>query len=323
LKKQILEILQQYGEMSVAQMMSEFDVSRQYLHRQLHALLESGQIEKLGSAPRTFYRIKVEKKSVAPIGIHQDKLDFLNHYFIFITEVGERLQGLNAMTVWCERHKLPVAKTIDEFITTRKKYLEYENKYGLISGLQKIQSTKGFDFIGVDELYYSDFYAIERFGKTKLGVLLHIAKQTQNINLIREIVIHVKSSIEKLIQVDGITAVGFIPPSIKREIQFMQVFKDSLNLPLPHIDLVKAKGEIIIPQKSISKLEERIENARTTIMINDKRHFQHVLLIDDAVGSGASINETALKLKSRKLAKKVTGYAITGSFKGFDVLQEV
>jgi predicted amidophosphoribosyltransferase len=172
-------------------------------------------------------------------------------------------------------------------------------------------------------LYYSDFYAIERIGKTKLGVLLHIAKQTQNINLMREIVIHVKSSIEKLIQADGITAVGFIPPSIKREIQFMQVFKDSLNLPLPHIDLVKAKGEIIIPQKSISKLEERIENARTTIMINDKRHFQHVLLIDDAVGSGASINETALKLKSRKLAKKVTGYAITGSFKGFDVLQEV
>jgi predicted amidophosphoribosyltransferase len=48
-----------------------------------------------------------------------------------------------------------------------------------------------------------------------------------------------------------------------------------------------------------------------------------VLLIDDAIGSGATINETARKLKERGLAKRIIGLAVTGSFKGFDVIQEV
>ena len=58
-------------------------------------------------------------------------------------------------------------------------------------------------------------------------------------------------------------------------------------------------------------------------MVNENRVFKKVLLIDDAVGSGATLNETSLKLKEKELAKKVIGLAITGSFKGFDVIQEV
>ncbi len=45
--------------------------------------------------------------------------------------------------------------------------------------------------------------------------------------------------------------------------------------------------------------------------------------MDDAVGSGATLNETALKLKRKGICDMVIGYAVTGSFKGFDVLQEV
>jgi predicted amidophosphoribosyltransferase len=82
-------------------------------------------------------------------------------------------------------------------------------------------------------------------------------------------------------------------------------------------------GEVAIPQKALTKIEDRVSNARFSIMITEKRKFQKILLIDDAIGSGATINETALKLKANGLAKSIVGLAVTGSFKGFDVIQEV
>ena len=48
-----------------------------------------------------------------------------------------------------------------------------------------------------------------------------------------------------------------------------------------------------------------------------------MLLIDDAVGSGATLNQTACKIKERNVSKKVIGLSIIGSAKGFDVISEV
>jgi predicted amidophosphoribosyltransferase len=48
-----------------------------------------------------------------------------------------------------------------------------------------------------------------------------------------------------------------------------------------------------------------------------------VLLLDDAVGSGSKLNQIAGKLKQKDIAKKITGLAIVGSFKGFDVVTDV
>jgi len=48
------------------------------------------------------------------------------------------------------------------------------------------------------------------------------------------------------------------------------------------------------------------------------------LLIDDAIGSGATLNEIALQIKNRGIVNgKIIGLAITGSIKGFDVISEV
>jgi predicted amidophosphoribosyltransferase len=57
--------------------------------------------------------------------------------------------------------------------------------------------------------------------------------------------------------------------------------------------------------------------------VSDSIKYNKVLLIDDAVGSGATLNEIAKKIKDLKIAKEVIGLAITGSFKGFDVISEV
>jgi len=74
----------------------------------------------------------------------------------------------------------------------------------------------------------------------------------------------------------------------------------------------------------LSRFAERVANAKETIVIEDDRvKFDCVLLIDDAVGSGATLNETAKKLKEAGMAKTVIGFAVVGSMKGFEVIQEV
>jgi hypothetical protein len=90
------------------------------------------------------------------------------------------LEGEAGFQKWCEQRKLPFAKTTEEYIQTRKKYDHYLNEDGLIDGMDKLRNTKGYDAIYLDQLFYLDFYAIERFGKTRLGTLLHYAKQGQN-----------------------------------------------------------------------------------------------------------------------------------------------
>ena len=133
----------------------------------------------------------------------------------------------------------------------------------------------------------------------------------------------IKSKIQKLVVEHKIGAVGFIPPTVRRQLQLMAELERNLKLPLPVIDLRKIKTEIIVPQKTLARLDERIENARQSISVNNTRVYKNVLLIDDAVGSGATLNETARKLKERRIAKKVVGLAITGSFKGFEIISEV
>jgi hypothetical protein len=292
------------------------------VHRALKQLLDKGLVIKVGSAPKTFYKL-APTVSTESVKISLSDQQFLDEHFLVVTETGTRLTGLNAMRNWCNRQKLPIEKTLLEFIVTRKKYLAYFNSKGIIDGLEKIKSTKGFENIGLDEVYYLDFYAIERFGKTRLGLLLHLAKQGQNRKLMHEIIDLSKTRIYNLIADSKIDAVGFIPPTIKREVQFMKVLERKLNLYVPHINLVKVTGEVAIPQKALTKIEDRVSNARFSIMITEKRKFQKILLIDDAIGSGATINETALKLKANGLAKSIVGLAVTGSFKGFDVIQEV
>jgi predicted amidophosphoribosyltransferase len=173
------------------------------------------------------------------------------------------------------------------------------------------------------KVFYLDFYSIEIFGKTKLGQLLLYAKQSQNQTMINALVDQIKPKINALIQKFAVNAVGFIPPTVKRETQLMKELERKLNLTIPNVSLVKIKTPVTVPQKTLNKLEDRIENAKNTIIVDDNRTYNTLILIDDALGSGATFNETAEKIKRQGMAKTVIGLAITGSFSGFEVISEV
>ena len=90
------------------------------------------------------------------------------------------------------------------------------------------------------------------------------------------------------------------------------------------ITITKIKTEVAVPQKTLNKLSDRIENAQKTIIVEEKRKYKNILLIDDAVGTGATLNETAAQIKAKNICQgKIIGLAVTGSFKGFDVISEV
>lgn len=80
-----------------------------------------------------------------------------------------------------------------------------------------------------------------------------------------------------------------------------------------------------MPQKTLRKLEDRIINAKTTIIVPPNQQIDYnILIIDDAAGSGATLNETAKKIRTIATNKiKIIGYSIVGSYKGFDIISEV
>lgn len=316
----IIEYIKNRGQVTANDLTEHLGISRQAVHRQISRLQEEGLIYKIGRPPKVFYLIAEDKIKKEENTVDEKTKKIIDENFLNITASGERQEGFEGFINWCLKRKDPLEKTAKEYVETLKKYKPYK-KDGLIDGMHKIKGT--FPDIAVDKLFYLDFYSIERFGKTKLGQLLLYAKQSQNRGLIKELVDQIRPQIEELIKKYQIEAVGFIPPTVKREVQLMRELERQLHLTNPKVSLVKVKTPVIVPQKTLNKLEDRIENAKRTIMVDEVKRFKTVLLIDDALGSGATINETAKKIKSQGLAETIIGLAITGSFSGFEVISEV
>ncbi len=320
----IVSLLEKQHDLSIKEIVEQSGFSKQMVHVAINQLLEQGKVKRLGKAPKTIYR-KADASTAAKKdhGIDEDKQEFLKKEFIQVTETGNLIAGEEAFAYWCYQRKLPVTKTLDEFIKTKAKYEQFYETSGIINGYGKLKNTEGYDKIWLDQLYYLDFYAIERFGKTKLGTLLHFAKQGQNKFLMQMLMKEIDGRVKEFVSKQRIDAVVFVPPTIRREVQLMKFIQTKLNLSLPVIQLKKISGIIPIPQKSLSKLSERIANADNSFAVTETRKFNHVLMIDDAVGSGSTLNQIAQKLKQKEVAKKITGLAVVGSFKGFDVITDV
>lgn len=324
-KDKIKSLFNNVNELTVKEIVNNIGVSKQTVHQVLNTLIDEKLIKRLGRPPKTIYRIikNIEETSVSTSSFSKQQIDFIEKNMIVVTESGNLINGLEAFNYWCNQRKLPVEKTLDEFIRTREKYEKYYEKSGLINGTEKLKNTKGYDQIWMDELYYLDFYAIERFGKTKLGSLLHYAKQGQNKFLMAIMMDQIQERVKNFLLKMKADAIGFVPPTIRREVQIMKFIQEKLNVALPVIEIKKISGIIPIPQKSLSKLDERIRNAENTFAVTEQRKFKHVILIDDAVGSGSTLNQIAGKIKNKGIAKKITGLAIVGSFKEFDIITDV
>lgn len=324
-KEKILNYLQVKKKARAKELQDFLDISRQGLFLQIAQLMQTGKIIKEGKPPRVYYFLSEKIATLPPLisygQIDQALLDFVNQRYLYVSPLGEKVTGIAGFTKWCEKTKQNLYKTLHEYVQTQKKY-DLWRKQGFISGLRKLKET--FPKIYLDKLFYLDFYSIERFGKTKLGQLLLYAKQSQSREVIAELISDISPKINQLILQNNIQSVAFIPPTVKREVQLMKELERQLSLPLRKVKLAKLRSELMVPQKTLAKLVDRVENASRTIVVEDHELHDNILLIDDAVGSGATLNETAKQIKEKGIVHgKIIGLAIVGSFKGFDVISEV
>jgi len=220
-----------------------------------------------------------------------------------------------------------------QYVKILKKYNQFKTiDQNFVIATQKFQNTFKQD-TQVDQVYYCDFYSIEVFGKTKLGALLLHGKQSQNKKIIDEVSSTVKERILHFIKKNKIDAVAFIPPTTPKKPQFMDEFRRILNVNIPIINLEKIINDIAIQQKTLKSSQDRMENARNTIFVDDNRSFKNIPLLDDAVGSGSTFNKIARKMRKKKTLQKngkMYAIAIVGSANGivdnskkFEVINEV
>jgi hypoxanthine-guanine phosphoribosyltransferase len=318
----IIKYIQSRKQATAKEMVDYLEISRQALFKHLAKLLEQERIAKIGKPPKVFYYIKkIQLKNSERYSATETAKKIIDKNFLVITPTGITKEGWDGFVYWCQKNNQPIQKTAGDYIKTWKKYNSLK-KDGLIDGMQKIKNT--FEKVCLDHLFYLDFYSIERFGKTKLGQMLLYAKQSQNKKLIKKLILNIKPKVDNISKKYKIDGIGFIPPTIKREVQFMKELEKNLQLKIKMLSIAKVKTDIAVPQKSLSKLNDRIENAKSTIIVEEKNIYNNILLIDDAVGSGATLNETAAQIRQKGICQgKIIGLAITGSFKGFDIISEV
>jgi predicted DNA-binding transcriptional regulator len=324
-KNNIVSYIKKNRQARVNELVRVFGLSQVAIHKQLKRLTQEGILQKIGSSPHVLYVITKDKTSVILPEITKDTERIINDNYLYISPQGELLYGKQGFIRWLQNTNQinNITALSKAYIKIRQQYDSYRRSQGWIEATFKLKNTFPNNY--VNKLLYADFYSVPQFGKTKLGTLVLYAKQSQNQRLMSGVSTTVQPMVQKIIKHFNIQAVAYIPASIPRKIQFMNEFKINLNIGLPQINLIKTKtGEVIVAQKSLEKLEERIINARNTIFVHSQTgNYKNILLIDDAVGSGASMNEVAKKIIEAGIAKKIIGFAIVGSFKGFEVIREI
>ena len=320
-KERIIKFIKKKGRVTAKEMVEFLGISRQGLFLQITKLLHEKKITKIGKPPLVYYYLPAIVEQSEEVAMKSKITDFIDERYLYVSPLGEKQVGMAGFSLWCQKTKQEVEKTANEYVLTQKKYDKWI-KNGVIDGMSKLKSS--FPKVYLDKLLYLDFYSIERFGKTKLGQLLLYAKQSQSREVINELLSLVRAPIEQVVEKYGIESVGFIPPTVRREVQLMRELERQMALPLRKITINKIRSEMMIPQKTLSRLSDRVENASRTMMVKGVEIHGNILLIDDAVGSGATLNETAKQIRERGMVGgKIIGLSIVGSYKGFEVISEV
>lgn len=321
----ILDFIKSQGQASPHQLQQHIGIGGSAIHRQLRKLEIDQSIIKIGQAPRVFYVAREDAQSLPTISTLPQKLaETIEAQYINVNPDGVMLKGVEGFVHWVQKtgQSANLTALAKEYAKTRKEADTWYQGRPWIDATQKLSQT--FPDSQVDKVAYADFYALPKFGKTTLGTYTLHAKVSQSRALMMQIAQQIKPLIEQLLTEWKIQAVAFIPHSVPRKLAFLPIIQTKLELSLPTVQIEKLyAGDIRVAQKSLSSLQDRVENARKTLFVTGEVPWQRIVLIDDAVGSGATFNEVAGKLKHQHSVKFIAGFAIVGSYKGFEVISEV
>lgn len=330
----VLELLKKNGELGITKMSQISWKSRVILHKYVKELLELWKIEKIWVFPKVKYRIvweknkelfsKVEKNNNEVTFWYREK-KILDEIFFKFSADGKILSWYNGLYEWCNERRFQFQDKVKSYIDI---YYHIENMrddcWLLPAGWA---FWKDFESVYLNNVFYADQYKRMDFWRGKLAEITFYGKLTQNKKLIGQSIDEIIDKLECKIRAEKYHAIAITPWSIERNNQLLKLLKQRLEyLWLPFINIVKYyPNGIAIPQKSLKTREQRIQNAKNTIFINDKNihKYKKVFLIDDFVWSGSTLNQTAHKLKS-EWVKIVDGFAFVGNLNlSYEVINEI
>ncbi|MCK9272606.1 hypothetical protein M0P65_03600 [Candidatus Gracilibacteria bacterium] len=333
--QQIMDIFDSKNELGATEISEIIGKSNVIVHKYLKELVKIGKLKKIGAGPRTKYAIifdkneEIKKKNnntqdnTLNIGFSDKKL--LDEIFLKFSAQGKILKGFDGIKKWCEERNLDPEIKIKSYFDIYNHILKLQDNCGLIDA--KKAFGKDFEKVYLDEIYYADQYKRMDFGRGKLAEITFYGKQSQNKQLISQSIDEIIYKIECLVGKQKYDSIAIVPWSIDRKNQLLKMLKNRLKtLNLPFVNIIKYyPNGIAIPQKTLKTREQRLQNARDTIFVDDKNieNYNKILLIDDFVGSGSTLNETAKKLKQLGV-KKIDGLAFVGNLNlSYDIISEI
>ena len=295
----------------------ELGISRQYVQK----LLANNEnlFSVSGAGPNRFYRNKNTSIVKEEILTNFKDSNLIEENFYALTPLGEELVGVSGFKRWCDVRNFDFDAKKDEYITILKKY--YKNDHTPIDFTNKLETSFADNVI--KKVWAVDYYNFEIFGKTKMGTQVMIAKQTGDSSITNQLISRIDPVIDNMIEKFNIEAVAFVSPTIQRQSQLMTKLDNNLAINIPRIKVHKVGAKILIAQKTLKSLEDRILNASETFVVESQKKYNNVLIIDDALGSGATLNELAKQILQKGIAKTCYGLVLVASPSGYEVINEV
>lgn len=314
-KQKIIDLLRdQY--LSPRDLQHELGVSASVVHDHLRDLIEQGLVEKFGSAPRVSYAAR--KKTA---------VDVVNEQFIFQDSLGVLHAGINGFRLWSERglKKLSFEEKIDLY-AKRISVMESNNHDGVFDMTEKLQKIVAMgERANLKEMACLSLRTLQDFGRTKMGVYVDIVKSVGHTKIMDTVLDFSVPLIIAYAKRQQVNAVGFIPPTRSRPKQIMTLLEKRFRkgpLRVAAIDIKKIRRDIPREQKTIRDLQDRIYNADNTFHISNYSHvhnYKKILLVDDFIGSGTTLNQVAKMLRKRGFVGEVFGLGVVGEERGYSV----
>jgi len=331
--QKVLRAFSDGKEHKVWDIVSQVKMSRPTVHKYINKLLKEKKLVKFENGSHSTYQISNEKYIPWNVWkIYRYEHDFsyrdnkiLEENFFKYTPDGNILSGVQGFIYRCKQRNFDEKQAFENYKSIYETIETLYTSCGVLDATEEF--SKHVELMGLSHLFYTGQYKRNEFGRSSIAEQGFYGKQTQNYDILHQVCSQAVYKIECLIKQYSITALAFTPPSLDRKVQIMDVLDSLLHhIDLPRVTLFKDyPNGIITAQKSLRKPSDRIMNAKNTIYVYDENVSQYdsVLLIDDFVGSWATLNETAKKLLDAGV-KRVMWCALVWNLDfSYDVISEM
>jgi len=270
---------------------------------------------KKGRTPLTYYALATEgeRSSDQLLNINDAQREVLQKDFMIIKKDGRRVTGDRAVYDYAEERNENPMVVATNFLDARQEQQDDGEAEPTGSASTKKQLSGTDDHQLDNKLESYDFVDYDRIGEVTATVLsqkLQIAKKSQDRLLQLELYRETEQQLQEFIINNDIDAVAFVPGSTRAGIEFIEHWRETLNIPLPHVRLVRTANAMPIPIDSIALPKDREQYASYSVEVHDHRTHQHVLIIDDEVKSGTTVKAVATNLLMREVALRTSAFSM-------------